>query len=209
MELQYLNLGNNELEKRFLCRVLLIVLIRLLKYAWDFRNKFTLVFTSQATVTELIYTSNDFIFIYALESLIEHLKLINNDAKNARSGNDLKFLKQEICHVFSMKRKLMKRYGLDIFITVTYNFILLVIALYWTLMRVYFNLLIKFEHYWTFTNILGPCYMLWIIFSKCEEFTSTVRFNIVNLTAGFEYVIKYAQTVKIRYLTNQLISLQM
>lgn len=172
---KFCGFDNGERERNFLFRVLVIILIRIVKYIWGYKSRYATVFTSQTNFSELTYSANDLMFVYHLEALTRYLELVDESATMARSHADVKQIKQEICEIFIMKKKLMNRYGLDIFITTVYNFVLLIISMYWVLMRVYFNLLKTIGHYWTFLHFLEPCFIFWIVFSRCDKFTNMVR----------------------------------
>jgi hypothetical protein len=132
------------------------------------------IFNSHTAFPELIYSSNDLMFVYYVDSLIEYLDFINWKAQMMRTQRDMIIIKRRICEVFFYKRKILERYSIDILITVTYNFGLTIIALYWVIMRLIFRNLEKFSDYATFLHFPEPVFIYWILFSTCEKFYTKV-----------------------------------
>jgi len=161
-------------EKYFLIRVLVIILLRITKFAWAYKDKTNIIFNSHTTFPELIYSSNDLMFVYYVELLIEYLDFINHKIQMMRTKNDFKIIKREIFEVFVLKRKILDRYSIDIFITIVFHFLVLIISFYWVIMRLYFSLLKRFVDYTTFLHFIEPIFIYWILFSKCEKFYTKV-----------------------------------
>ncbi|KAL7017415.1 hypothetical protein ACKWTF_010368 [Chironomus riparius] len=171
-------------EKNFLIRVLVIILIRITKFIWG-RSKTSIIFNSHTTFPELIYSSNDLMFVYYVELLIEYLEYINYKIQMMRTKNDMKIIKREIYEVFVLKRKILERYSMDIFITISFHFLVLIISFYWVIMRLLFNLLKRFDDFATFLYFIEPIFIYWIMFSKCEEFYSKVISKLIlNLVSN-------------------------
>lgn len=118
-----INFDNCEIRK-FYIYTICILIVRAMKIALRGRVR-NMLLMAGLIFMELIVTCNDFMFAFYVNSLTNMLKCDNR--------NVLK------CLVF--KRMLMKRYSLEILCTNCYNVGLLVMALYWILMRVSFGLL--------------------------------------------------------------------
>lgn len=166
-------------NKNFLIRVLVIILLRFIKFLWG-RDKTNVIFNCHTTFTELIYSSNDLMFVYYVELLIEYLDYINHKIQMMRTENDMKIISREIINVLNLKRKILDRYSIDIFITIGFHFLVLIISFYWVIMRLIFNLLKRFVDYAAFLYFIEPIFIYWILFSKCEEFYSKVLFLILS-----------------------------
>ncbi|KAG5673115.1 hypothetical protein PVAND_003189 [Polypedilum vanderplanki] len=164
----------DECEENFLKRFSLIVLVRCVKFLFGIRILFV-VFNTQTFLGELIYTCNDLMFVYFVELMTENLKFINCKIQMIRTSREVKIITKELIEIFWLKRDIEKRYSTEVFYTVTYNFILNIISFYWVLMRIIFNHLNGLLGWGTFLHFIAPIFMLWIIFSKCEEFQSTLK----------------------------------
>jgi len=161
-------------EKKFLLRMSFIILVRSVKYSMS-TNKGNRIFHSQTTFPELIYSSNDLMFVYYVELLIEYLDYINQKVQMMRTQNDLKIIKKELFEVFVLKEKILDRYSIDIFITIFFHFLLTIISFYWVIMRLIFNYLKHFYQFGTFLHFPEPFFIYWTMFSKCEQFYKKVR----------------------------------
>jgi len=164
-------------ERKFIYRIFLIILARVLKCCFSI-NWNSGIFYFQTTFAELIYSSNDLMFVYYVELMIEYLDFINHKVEMMRTQNDLKIIKQEIFEVFKLKRMIIDRYSIDIFITILYNFILAIISFYWVVMRLIFNHLKMFHSFGTFMHFPTPFFIYWLLFSRCEKFYLKVRHKI-------------------------------
>ena len=160
-------------EKNFLIRVFFIIFVRGTKYLWV-PDEHSGIFNSHTAFPELICSSNDLMFIYYVELLIEYLEFINCKAQMMRTQKDMIIIKRRMCEIFSLKRKILERYSIDILITVSYNFVLTIISLYWVIMRLIFRDLEHFADYATFLHFLEPMFIYWILFSRCEKFYAKV-----------------------------------
>lgn len=159
--------SNSKHEKLFLLRIFYIFFIRCIKFVFSKKlDKFNM----QTLFPELIYSSNDLMFIYYLEILTENLENIKRKIKMMKSNE----LRRKICEILKIKRKIISRYSIDIFITFVYHFNLSIISFYWILMRLVFNHLYKFSHFGTFTHFFVPFFMYWNLCSKCDKFRQEV-----------------------------------
>lgn len=170
-----LNLATNsdKFEKIFLLRVLYIVVVRMLKYASTPYINY-IVFNSQTAFPELIYSCNDLMFVYYVELMTETLEFIKK-ATLMKLTEDAQIIHGKIRKIFYIKRKIMLRYSVDLLLTLTYNFILTIITFYWLLMRIIFNHLSRIDELASFLHFFEPCFMFWILCSRCELFHRKVN----------------------------------
>lgn len=132
---------SNAAEKRFIRNFLVIVFIRIVKI--NLASGLTESFTKKQMCPELLLASSDFLFQFYITKLIQHVKFIR---QNLESGQKFGFCLRErtqILRNFKIKRDIHDRYSLDIFVTIAYNFMQLVIALYFISMRMKFHHLSK------------------------------------------------------------------
>jgi preprotein translocase subunit SecE len=165
-------------ELNFFFRLSLVVSARALKYICS-RTLDNVIFHAQGTFAEFIYCSNDLMFVYYIELLIEYLEFIDLKVQMVRSKRDMRSVKHEIVKVFWTKRKIEKRYSFGVLLTVTFHFLITIISFYWSLMRLIFNHLKKINQIATFLHFIVPFVIYWLMFSRCEMFMSKVRWNIV------------------------------
>jgi hypothetical protein len=169
-------LETEKYQKKFLMRLLAIVIVRLLKYSMSHHISY-LVFNTQTAFPELIYSCNDLMFVYYLELMIEYFENISRRIFPLKSEDDLKYLRHKICKIFLLKRKIMHRYSIDLIVTITFNFILTIITFYWLLMRLIYNHMFEVSGFASFLHFLEPCFIFWVVCSRCELFYKTVRLN--------------------------------
>lgn len=161
-------------EKRFLIRVLIIFIIRMLKLSFV-NGPHYFVFNMQTFFSELIYSSNDLMFVYYVELMIEYLDYIDRRIDMMRSYKELRAIRREILDVFRVKRKIEKIYSINILITLSYNFGLNIISFYWILMRLIFNHYNTIYEFASFFHLLEPIFMQWTICTVCEKFYKKVK----------------------------------
>lgn len=160
-------------EKRFLLRVGLVVLVRVLKFYFGQKRSYYF-YNSRVSIFELVYTSNDFLFVYYVEMLNEYLEHIDFKTQMLRSPGGLHQIRRDLVEVFWIKRDLEKRYSLDLCATIGYNFILNILSFYWVLVRIIFNHLKNVSGWATFLHFIIPIFTYWTLFSSCEKFTDMV-----------------------------------
>ena len=87
-------------------------------------------------ITELVLVSNDFIFVYFVSSLNSNLQGLKLKLYDNSELISMRTVHEDISRNFETKRDLHMRYSSDLFITIFYNFIQLIIDLYFTCMRI-------------------------------------------------------------------------
>lgn len=167
------NLKTKKCEKNFLFCVIFIVIVRFLKYSLT-SNISYLIFNTQSAFPELIFSCNDLMFVFYLELITESLENLSRKVIAIKSNNQLKIMQRKICKIFQIKRKIVHRYSVDLLVTITFNFILTIISFYWLIMRLIFNHLSLTEAIVTFSHFFVPCFILWILCRRCENFYKMV-----------------------------------
>jgi hypothetical protein len=166
----------NECEKNFVIRFFVVVSIRLLKILTAFGNYQYAEFHMQVMFPEIIYASNELLFVYYVELLTDYLEYINYKVKFMRSKKDLKEIRNFISKIFQTKNKIQKRFSIDVLTSLCYTFFLVIIAFYWVLIRIIYNQLKRFEQQSTFFHFFEPIFVYWTLFSRCEKFHKMVRY---------------------------------
>lgn len=132
------NTRNDSCERNMFFGFLFLVLTRVMK--WAMSDSFaTFKYMIKATFSELTLATNDLMFVFYISKLTAHLRYVREKIQTkATTGVFLKE-QRELLTNFSVKRAINQRYALEIFLTVSYNFVHLIISLYYIFMRIRFN----------------------------------------------------------------------
>lgn len=83
-------------------------------------------------VSATIDASSDFVFVYQMRCLSDHLKFVTCEKWNK---------KEEIYKVMEIKRQIHKRFSTILVLSISSYFLLMIIALFWIFMRIAFHFL--------------------------------------------------------------------
>lgn len=125
-------------EKVFLAKVFFIFILRFSKMTLV-DSRASLVYMVSATFSELVMASNDFLFESLISKMTLRLKEIRKNLVKAKQRSEIQKIQNEIFHHFELKMQISKRYSVEIFATTFYNYVQLIISLYWIFMRVKFG----------------------------------------------------------------------
>ena len=105
-------------------------------------NYYVLIFILNVWIPEIVFSTNDLQFVYHIESLTNKVKLLNNLLVNSsqidKKLNDEFF--QNIVTLFRRQSQFInERFSFGLFMTITYNYILVIICFYWLFVRISFN----------------------------------------------------------------------
>lgn len=141
-----IKLGSVKQERKFFLHVLSIVALRTVRICYNTAWP-GVIFMTKTMFAELVVASNDFLFIFFVCLLIKHLKTIKSKIVKLQptSKRKIRAIKKEILENFTTKRKIEKRFSIELGLSITYNYIQLVIALYWIFVRIKFNRLIHWN----------------------------------------------------------------
>lgn len=129
---------------KFLIFILILIAIRIAK---NYLRIAGYVYVLSTMIPEFIYSSSDFYFVYCIDILTNQLKLFNSKLLNTQNVND-KDVKQigiGVELLYHHSRIIMSRFSLCIFFTITYNFTVLIINLYWMFLRISYQTLNKIQ----------------------------------------------------------------
>lgn len=124
--------------KTFFLNISIIILVRILKIALTDSFNYG-IYMTKVMFSELVFAGSDFLFQFCIIEMTDYLKEVEVKVLAAKSKEEFKKLEQNIVENFQTKRKLAKCFYLELFITIVYNYIQLIISLYWTFMRIKFN----------------------------------------------------------------------
>ena len=131
-------------DLKFMIFILILIIIRIAK---NYLRIAGYVYVLSTMIPEFIYSSSDFYFVYSIDILTNQIKLFNLKLLNTRNLNDkdVKQLKDDIQLIYQHSRIIMSRFSLCIFFTITYNFTILIINLYWMFLRISYQTLNKIQ----------------------------------------------------------------
>lgn len=129
--------SDSKIDVKFLLQAVLIVFVRILKIIMSGPVWFTQ--NIKMISSELVLVSNDFMFVYFVSSLNSNLKNLKSKISDGATKASEREIYQEIFSTFETKRDLDARYSTDLFMTIFYNFVQLIIDLYFSCMRIIFN----------------------------------------------------------------------
>lgn len=124
--------SKNKSERKFLTNLLVILVVRISKFVFV-KNRAGRIFMLKPVFTELVLSSSDFMFEYYVSLLTANLRYIKNQM------NVVNYATNDFLVNFWAKRDILERYSLELFVSVAYNFLQLIIALYYICMRFKFN----------------------------------------------------------------------
>lgn len=176
-------------DLRFIFNFSIIIIVRITKIslgrtAW-------LDYHLETTLSELVLSSSDFLFSYVISLLVENLKNLQYIAKMRLDS--IEEVGRKVLLNFSVKRKLQERWSVELFSNVVYNFVQLIIALYYICMRMIYNHLNTVEggikkfnkvnlktlcisDYTTFLYAIQPMVCLWVVFTSYQAYHDEVCF---------------------------------
>jgi hypothetical protein len=169
-------------EKIFFLNLAIIIIVRALKIVGT-GSKDGMIYMTKVMFTELIFASSDFLFKFHISCLTANLNKIKVKLKSAKSRKQFNEVNVDILKNFLTKKKIEKRFSVELFITILYNYIQMIFSFYWIFMRVKFkrlgnNIIIAcliFSDLITFLYPIQPILCLWCAFSTYEEYLNEVK----------------------------------
>jgi hypothetical protein len=119
---------------------------------------------------ELVASMSDFAFAFYVDNLTNQIKKFNDElrlqqidwkvAKEVEKAlSEFHRISQDICRVYSSR----------LFVTLSYNFVQLVIALFWIFIRIAFNHLYEIDGFASFLYIVQPILCFSIVFQSVQN----------------------------------------
>jgi len=128
-------------EWKFLISFAVIIAVRIAKLLMitGFESR---VFIIHLTFAELCCSCNDFLFVYYFDALSERLIKLRVLLKlHQQTNKSRETVLKAIVDNFWIKRDILRKYQLELFLNITYNFGQLVIDFYWIVMRITYGYL--------------------------------------------------------------------
>lgn len=133
----YLSMKNRT-ERKFLIYFFILLVVRILKFSLT-ETIASFIYMTKMMFAEMTVASSDFLFQFYVSMLIVNLKKIKEKLVKAKTKQKIDEIKQEVSQHFILKRKIEKHFSFELFLSIIYNYVQLVICLYWTFMRVKFK----------------------------------------------------------------------
>lgn len=116
-------------EKNFLMYLLASISMTTVKLALTHTYN-GIMYNSCQVLSALICAGSDFIVVYHLRCLSDHLKFV---AQNMWNNKD------EVYRIIELKHLIHRRFDFNLFLTISSYFLLMIIALFWVFMRIAFG----------------------------------------------------------------------
>lgn len=173
--------GMKVLKAKLLCKLLVIISVRALKLLVSpaFVN---VAYALCAMMPELTSSMNDFAFVYFVNCLTESIKQFNFDLSENPETFDLENLKKvekKLEEMFVINRYICRIFSSRLLFTISFNFVQLIIALYWIFIRIAFNHLGGSNDLATFLYVIQPLLCIYTIFEAAQKCLNEVKFNFV------------------------------
>lgn len=163
---KYKSLATSLLMVKFLIRVMILIVVRVAKL-WATPFFANVAYTLCTMMPELVSSMSDFIFVFYIEALTSEIRNFNNSLKLSRLElNTIQMVVRKADKLHNIASDIYKIYSQRIIITIFFNFVQLVIALYWIFIRIAFNHLGGADGLITFAYIVQP---LLCIFAICQS----------------------------------------
>ena len=137
-----MKVSDTKSDTKFLLQVGFLVLVRVLKTIM-ISNPWKTA-TMEMMVPELALASNDFMFVYFVSSLKVNLKNLKLELLRKQENSSRTFY-DGVFHNLQTKRDLEVLYSTEMFLTIFYNFLQLVIALYFACLKIVFKYIRNFN----------------------------------------------------------------
>lgn len=197
-----------ESRLKVFARLLVLVAVRIVKTAFEKRVLPNIAFALCQTVSELVASMNDFVFAFHVEMLALRIKAFTANTGNVEMNlENLRSHEAELENIFLTFRAIQQFYSPRIFLTVLFNFIQLIVSLYWIFIRVIFGYL-RGSQYVTFLYIIQPALCLVTVFQSAEKCCKAVSVSRGNKKM-FNFLLQHkhaAHTLFNRHKTTEVVS---
>lgn len=133
--LSNIHVEDSRVYLKFLMNIAMVLLMRFGKISVS--NPSHWVQHVTITLSELTFASSDFMFQQFILLMINYLRKLRRQLESDKKS--VQIVHSEILAILSVVNNLKLRYSTELFISISYNFIHLIIALYYTCMRVIFD----------------------------------------------------------------------
>jgi hypothetical protein len=164
------------LKVKVIVFLLIVTFIRACKIITSLKSFLFVIYGLCSMMPELVASMSDFAFAVYVDNLTHQIKKFNDDlrlqqidwkvAKEVEKAlSEFHQISQDICRVYSSR----------LFVTLSCNFVQLVIALFWIFIRVAFNHFDRIEGFATFLYIVQPILCFFVVFQAAHQNSIAVR----------------------------------
>ena len=138
--------NSSNCELKFLLLIVLLIIARGAKLYMQ-RERAYLIYHCSMMISELIFSCNDFLFTFYVDKLTNQSRMLCRYLKTMKKcdANKINHLQLITKKIFINSKSIESRFSSALFVTITYNFTLLIIDLYWLFMRVSYQKIEKLE----------------------------------------------------------------
>lgn len=124
---------DRKVEKKVFLMIFIIIIVRILKYMVTFTNfPFSFSYFTQSILPEISIVMNDLFFVSLIENLSYNIKYRKSLILRRKSIN------KQIFNLIKIEKQIMKRFHKVLLITIFYNYLMLIVCLYWMFIRITF-----------------------------------------------------------------------
>lgn len=120
-------------ELKFILNISFLIAVRLSKMGLSAKRY--LFHHFENSFPEFAFAASDFMFSYLILLLVEDLKILKALLRTQNSEMSRKYFLENL----SVKKEIQERYSTELLVTIVYNFVQLVISLYYVSMRIIFK----------------------------------------------------------------------
>lgn len=118
-------------QKKFFVYVLVCTLIFITKTVLG-TSTVAVIYNFSHFVTTVINASSDFIFVYQISCLKDHIKFIRQTKCDVR---------EEIFKIVDIQRLIQYRFSINLMLSISTDFFLIIVSLFWIFVRIVFHFL--------------------------------------------------------------------
>lgn len=154
------------LKIKFIVQISIVIGIQLSKLAFVTKF-FNIAYCFCIIIPDTIRCGNDFVFTYHVDVIKCQIKNSLDDVNFYQLTPELlKKYRNKITEYSKMCNMLTKLHSSKLLLTITYNFVLLIISFYWIFVRLAFN---HFESFETFLYLFQPLLSILTVFHSCHK----------------------------------------
>lgn len=133
-------------------------------------------------IPELVASMNDFAFAFYVDNLTTRIRDFNKCLKTKTMKlKEVKEVEEALIDFHQTSCDIGKVYSSRLFLTLSFNFIQLVISLYWIFIRIAFDHLHGTEGFATFLYVIQPVLCFFVVFNSAQNCLNEVSVFILLL----------------------------
>lgn len=159
-------------QLRLLSRLLVLIVVRGLKLSQSY-GFVNIAYALCTMFPELVISMSDYAFAFYVEILTLDIKKFNSWLMmNTISSKNMKSIEEKLEKFHNLSREITAIYSSRLIVTILFNFVQLVIALYWIFIRIWFN----YMNVATFFYVVQPLLCLYTLCNSAQSLLNEVKY---------------------------------